>query len=583
MTAGTGRCAGLSVLAEVSQAVWLAVFVAALPLQVSGNPVENPSMEGSFVSQDPFGNVAAHWTAWNQRASAYAYEGEFLENTDPNEVHEGNKSQEILWEESHGRLGSQDIGWDGMFQQIDALQPGNLYRASVWFTGQYLGLVGPPPNDSGVSMHLTGSIGVDPDGGASPDAVGYWVWEELSEVYAYPERPDVLPWCQRSVVFSPSETTATVFIRMSGWISHTGYRPDPTTGEDYPVGLPWELAAYIDDVLVESAEIGPGSTVEATSPVAANGIDRSKVTITVLDASGEPLSGFPDSEVVVECTGSNNTISQPSSNDLLAPNHTAVAYISSRTAGTKTVSVTVLGRPLADTAVIEFTGSFGPIWYVDADATGANNGSSWADAFNDLQDGLAAAQSGDEVRIACGLYAPGAQRTDAFQLKNGVTVRGGYAGFGEPDPNARDTSGYPTVLTGDLNGDDGLDFANNGDNSHHVLIANGNDATAILDGFTITAGNADGSSGTEPAGGGMYVYTGSPRLTDCTFSANTSQFGAGLMNYSASPTVTSCIFTANYARTGGGGMANDENAAPTVTDCEFTGNSSEYGLSLIHI
>ena len=101
--------------------------------------------------------------------------------------------------------------------------------------------------------------------------------------------------------------------------------------------------------------------------------------------------------------------------------------------------------------------------YVDADATGANDGSSWADAYNFLQDALTAAWSGDEIRIAQGIYTPdtnladpngSGDRTATFQLINGVTIKGGYAGEGTPDPNARDIELYETILTGDLNGDD---------------------------------------------------------------------------------------------------------------------------------
>ena len=38
-----------------------------------------------------------------------------------------------------------------------------------------------------------------------------------------------------------------------------------------------------------------------------------------------------------------------------------------------------------------------PILYVNADAGGANNGSSWADAFTDLQAALGAAVDGDAL------------------------------------------------------------------------------------------------------------------------------------------------------------------------------------------
>jgi hypothetical protein len=86
--------------------------------------------------------------------------------------------------------------------------------------------------------------------------------------------------------------------------------------------------------------------------------------------------------------------------------------------------------------------------HVDADAAGANDGSSWADAYNYLQDALMFAAAGDEICVAQGVYRPdefvlsrrpNLGREETFQLKNGVTLKGGYAGFGEPDPNARDT------------------------------------------------------------------------------------------------------------------------------------------------
>jgi hypothetical protein len=106
-----------------------------------------------------------------------------------------------------------------------------------------------------------------------------------------------------------------------------------------------------------------------------------------------------------------------------------------------------------------------PIYYVDADANGAGDGSSWADAFIYLQHALAEAHSYGspvEIRVAQGIYKPSDGilaipeidwRAVTFQLINGVTIKGGYAGFGEPDPNARDVDAYETILSGDLNGE----------------------------------------------------------------------------------------------------------------------------------
>jgi len=70
------------------------------------------------------------------------------------------------------------------------------------------------------------------------------------------------------------------------------------------------------------------------------------------------------------------------------------------------------------------------IRYVNADATGNNNGSSWTDAYTDLQSALVAAQTGDEIWVAKGTYKPtsGSDRTATFQLKNGVVLYGGFAG-----------------------------------------------------------------------------------------------------------------------------------------------------------
>ena len=101
------------------------------------------------------------------------------------------------------------------------------------------------------------------------------------------------------------------------------------------------------------------------------------------------------------------------------------------------------------------------VLYVDDTATGANNGSSWCDAYVYLQDALAAAGGSTEIRVEQGVYKPdqgGGQTTGdreaSFQLLNGVALKGGYAGCGESDPNARDTSSYETILSGDLESDD---------------------------------------------------------------------------------------------------------------------------------
>jgi hypothetical protein len=229
--------------------------------------------------------------------------------------------------------------------------------------------------------------------------------------------------------------------------------------------------------------------------------------------------------------------------------------------------------------------------YVDPDAGGANNGSSWADAYNYIQDALMMVLDGDEIRVAQGVYRPDQfvlsdrpcrGREETFQLKNGATLKGGYAGFGEPDPNARNVKRFETILSGDLNGDDGPGGTTVSDNSRHVVTGGGTDDTAIIDGVTITAGYADGIDGDFPFvnnGAGMYNENGSPTLINCTFTQNIvvlydyeyGGLGAAIYNLHSHPVIKNCIFRKNS--TGGGhGVVYNESSSPMISDCVLRDN-----------
>jgi len=97
------------------------------------------------------------------------------------------------------------------------------------------------------------------------------------------------------------------------------------------------------------------------------------------------------------------------------------------------------------------------VLYVNADAVGAANGSSWDDAFADLQDALTVAQAGGEIWVAAGVYNPDrgtGDRTISFELVCGTAIYGGFAGR-EECLDERDWVANQTILSGDLNGDDG--------------------------------------------------------------------------------------------------------------------------------
>src|SRR5205823_3445974 len=85
--------------------------------------------------------------------------------------------------------------------------------------------------------------------------------------------------------------------------------------------------------------------------------------------------------------------------------------------------------------------------YVDADSPGSNDGTSWNDAFTNLQSAIASAADGDSIRVAGGVFKPTnmISRTISFGLRSGVALYGGYAGAGAPDPNARNVEADPTI------------------------------------------------------------------------------------------------------------------------------------------
>jgi hypothetical protein len=242
----------------------------------------------------------------------------------------------------------------------------------------------------------------------------------------------------------------------------------------------------------------------------------------------------------------------------------------------------------------------GRVVYVDVDATGANTGASWADAFTSLQAALAVTGSG-EIWVAEGIYTPTSDtdRTASFALKNCVALYGGFAG-GETERDQRDWVAHPAILSGELGG---------GNFSYHVVTSRDTDATAILDGFTVTrsggedcedfigpcpeeslgAGlyNANGSptlanlviannglSSEGGRGGGLYSAAGNPTLTQVAFVENQifNGIGGGMYIAAGNPTLTHVTFILNGGLDSSGGGLFVEQGSPTLTDVTFTDN-----------
>jgi hypothetical protein len=263
------------------------------------------------------------------------------------------------------------------------------------------------------------------------------------------------------------------------------------------------------------------------------------------------------------------------------------------------VGVPGIGEEYTQIAEFIVTGRiFSRIIYVDTDANGANDGSSWENAYNFLQDALADAYSSPkpvEIRVAQGVYGPDedilhpngtGDRTATFQLINSVTLKGGYAGFGQPDPNKRDVGKYETILSGDLKGDDGPGFVNYDENSYHVLSGDRRYTGcsyygAIVEGFTITGGNASGPDWYHKEGGGIYIYIDCElTVTNCTIIGNRAEYrGGGMLSVGSGgcpSTITNCRFIANNCDGGGGGLCLDGESIPYMTNCLFAGNSARW-------
>ena len=223
------------------------------------------------------------------------------------------------------------------------------------------------------------------------------------------------------------------------------------------------------------------------------------------------------------------------------------------------------------------------ILHVAPDGVNSGNCDSWANACT-LQHALAVAFSGDEIWVKAGVYYPGTNRADTFTLENGVAIYGGFEGT-ENSRNQRNWQANITILSGDIDQNDTNTDGNNiaetwndiwGNNAYHVVVGDGTDNTAVLDGFVITAGLATGQWPRE-RGGGVFNSGGSPKITNVTFSGNyAANYGGGMSNMTSSPTLTNVTFSGNSATYHGGGMYNDSSSSPTLTNVTFSGNSTAH-------
>lgn len=214
---------------------------------------------------------------------------------------------------------------------------------------------------------------------------------------------------------------------------------------------------------------------------------------------------------------------------------------------------------------------------------GTGDCSSWANA-GDLQYATQFfALPGYEIWVKAGTYSPrdgdgNPTRHATFSLAYGVSLYGGFDGT-ETARGQRDPAANLTIISGDLNGDDGPDFANNSENARHVFTLSG----GTLDGVTIRGGNADGIDASDGRGGGVLVtHYGNPVLNNVIIIGNSAVEGGGVyFEDNATPILTNITLSGNRATGSGGGAYIGMIAAPTFSGATFSANTAGQGGGML--
>jgi len=211
--------------------------------------------------------------------------------------------------------------------------------------------------------------------------------------------------------------------------------------------------------------------------------------------------------------------------------------------------------------------------YAGPSASGANTCNTWADRCL-LQSAIDASGAGDEVWALTGTYT-GA----TIHLKSGVHVIGGFAS-GASSAEESDPEGTPSII--------------DGEQSRRCVLSDGNDASTMLRGFTLTRG-WDGSDFFANEGGGcVKLVDSSALIVDCVLQGNWAQSFGGAVKITGSggPQFISCTFQGNgvndsdpqnILRVLAGGAVYVDSGSPAFTNCLFYQNEAmEAGAMAVH-
>lgn len=203
------------------------------------------------------------------------------------------------------------------------------------------------------------------------------------------------------------------------------------------------------------------------------------------------------------------------------------------------------------------------IIYVKQVCSGAGLGNSWDNATSNLQQAINTTGV-QKVFVATGTYSVD---DNSFIMKNGVEIYGGF------NPSAGIISLSDQRIMPDAS-NNLLGTILNGAQTRPVIwnYNNGLNATAVLDGFTITGG-------TGASGAGIYNRNASPTLRNLVIRNNTATVsGGGMYNWGASPAIINTVFKSNVvtgasgSTVSGGAIFNGNASAPVLSNVNIVSN-----------
>lgn len=238
--------------------------------------------------------------------------------------------------------------------------------------------------------------------------------------------------------------------------------------------------------------------------------------------------------------------------------------------------------------------------FVNKNSTGTNDGTSWKNAYTDLDEAINLTISG-EIWVAAGIYKPSTdldgmvpsdEREKTFRLKENIAIYGGFIG-NESSLSERDWESNKTILSGDIGIED-----DRTDNSFHVISAEyaDLDQLTILDGLTVRDGYSQNSGAgiyvnntsggsfiirnciiennySIDEGGGLYVFNSNPLIVDNIFKNNRGYEGGGIYIHFSNALIQNNEIINNEAASGGGVFVN-YNSSPTIKNNLIQGNSA---------